>query len=384
MAAEAFTSIGTGAAANITSDTSKGIFQIIVSSVKYVIIYQKNVDKYNDKLKTLRAKRKSVQQEIDAATRNVAKIKPDVDLWCKNVDKAIEEEEKEVKDLEEKAKKKCFVGLCPNIYSRYKLSKKAEEDCGTFDELVLNCQFQGSVAHRDVPEATVERQKDFEDFESRQMVFNNIMEALKDGRTRLIGVHGKKGVGKTTLVNEIARQVQLVKSFNWVVTATVSENPDILDIQDQIAEPLGLEFTEKTQAARANRLCKRLKNEKKVLVILDDIHKRVDLKDIGIPSEDQYKRCKILLISREEDVVSNEMDAEKSFEVGALEEFESLDLFKKITGDVAETDELRPIATEIARNCAALPEVIAKVARGLRHKQAFEWKNALHELQTKC
>ncbi|KAK8593471.1 hypothetical protein V6N12_045551 [Hibiscus sabdariffa] len=49
------------------------------------------------------------------------------DVWSKILDKVFAEEEKKVKDLEVKAKDKCFVGLCPSIKSHYQLSKKAKK-----------------------------------------------------------------------------------------------------------------------------------------------------------------------------------------------------------------------------------------------------------------
>ncbi|XVF57353.1 hypothetical protein PTKIN_Ptkin06aG0198400 [Pterospermum kingtungense] len=312
-----------GAAANLTSDSAKGILQELIRHVKYVINYKKNVDKFDKKTQYLKAKRKSVQKEVDVAERNLGKINPDVELWCKAVDKAMDEALKEVIDLQDKAKSKCFIGLCPNIKSRYQLSRKAEDDSIAFDELLQQCQYFNEVAIRDVPEAMVDAPpKDFEAFESRRKVFDNIMEALKDS-IDMIGVYGKAGVGKTTLVNEVGRQLQKNKIFHWVVKATVTRSPHIEKIQDQIAETLGLNLQEKSINTRARRLCQRLKQEKTVLVILDDVWKRLELEEVGILYGDEHKGCKILMTSRDHDVLSNATDSEKSFELGVLEDFDA-------------------------------------------------------------
>ncbi|KAK8484123.1 hypothetical protein V6N12_065941 [Hibiscus sabdariffa] len=45
-----------GAAANIFSEAEKGIFHDAKRHVRYVIFYQKTVDKFDEKLKTLAAK----------------------------------------------------------------------------------------------------------------------------------------------------------------------------------------------------------------------------------------------------------------------------------------------------------------------------------------
>ncbi|XVE62924.1 hypothetical protein DITRI_Ditri06bG0158200 [Diplodiscus trichospermus] len=94
-----------GTATNIAYETATFIFQEAKHRVRYVINYMKKVEKFEEKMKSLIAKR-----EID-------------------------EESKKVKELKGKAKAKCFLGLCPNIKSRYQLSKKVEEDVTAVDDL---------------------------------------------------------------------------------------------------------------------------------------------------------------------------------------------------------------------------------------------------------
>ncbi|XP_017976589.1 PREDICTED: disease resistance protein RFL1 [Theobroma cacao] len=372
----------TGAAANVASEAAKGIFHEVKRHMRYVFICKKNVDKFEEKLKSLIAKRTSVQQEVDAANRNGEKIKADVEHWRKTVDKVINEEDKRVKDLEEKAKNKCFIGLCPNLKSRYQLSRTAEDGAATVDDLIGQCQLNG-VGYLDVPQAIVDASPNgFETFKSREKVFNDIMEAMKDATISMIGVYGMPGVGKTSLVNEVATQVQEVKLFDSVVTVTVAQTPDIQKIQENIAELLGLRLDDKSTDVRARRLHERLKKEKTVLVVLDDIWKRLDLREVGIPFGSQHKGCKILLTSRDQNVLSNEMDADKTFAIDDLDDEEAWDLFRKMAGaDSVESAELRSTAIEVAKKCARLPLAIATVARALRNKGLFVWKDALRQLQ---
>ncbi|MBA0804104.1 hypothetical protein Gohar_014256, partial [Gossypium harknessii] len=124
------------------------------------------------------------------------------------VDDMIISELNKVKGLEDEAKNKCFIGLCPNFKAFYQLSKKAEEDAGAVDELLQQGGFV-KISYRDVPQPiVVVPPKDFEDFNSRKLVVNKIMEAVKDPNVNIIGVHGMPGVGKTTLVKEVVRQVK--------------------------------------------------------------------------------------------------------------------------------------------------------------------------------
>ncbi|MBA0818166.1 hypothetical protein Gohar_021419 [Gossypium harknessii] len=138
--------------------------------------------------------------DIDAAQKNGETIYPDVNNWLMKVDDMIISEWDKVKGLEDEAKNKCFIGLCPNFKACHQLSKKAGEDAGAVDELLQQGGFD-RISYLDVPPPlVVVPPKDYEDFDSRKLMFNNIMEAVKDPNVIIIGVHGMAGVGKTTFV----------------------------------------------------------------------------------------------------------------------------------------------------------------------------------------
>jgi hypothetical protein len=59
-------------------------------------------------------------------------------------------------------------------------------------------------------------------------------------------------------------------------------------------------------------LRKRLQQEK-ILIVIDDIWKPLDLEALGIPFGDDKKGCKILLTSRFHNVLRNDMDTQKEF-----------------------------------------------------------------------
>ena len=63
---------------------------------------------------------------------------------------------------------------------------------------------------------------------------------------------------------------------------------------------LGLELKKVTIPARAGKLMQRLKKEK-ILIILDDIWREVNLEEVGIPcKDDNQKDCKLVLASRDQ------------------------------------------------------------------------------------
>ncbi|KAB1670122.1 hypothetical protein ES319_1Z197300v1 [Gossypium barbadense] len=341
----------------------------IKNHVKYLSNHQKYVETLKNRANRLKDARDGVQHSVDAAKRNGEEIEGDVDKWLSAVDKMILEQVQKMIQDEEKAKKK----------TRYKLSLKAEEEAKAVAELLEHGKFERvsyRVASQGIVVAPV---KGYEEFESRMSILNGIMEALKDDSVSVVGVHGMGGIGKTTMVKEIARKVK-GKLFDSVVIATVTQAINIEKIQNQIADFLGLKFEEQSMVGKAFRLRERLK-EKRILVVLDDIWEKLDIEEVGIPLGDEHKGCKLLLTSRELNVLLNGMDAQKNFPIGVLNEKEAWDLFKKMAGDCVESCDLKPIAMEVAKKCAGLPIAIATVAGALRNKRLFEWKNALRELE---
>ncbi|GAY66202.1 hypothetical protein CUMW_246880 [Citrus unshiu] len=189
------------------------------------------------------------------------------------------------------------------------------------------------------------------------------------------------GIGKTTLVKEVSRQAMEAKLFDMVVFSEVSQTPDIKKIQQEIAEKLGLELREEVESRRASRLFERLRNEKKILVVLDNIWKHLNLETVGIPFGEDHKGCKLLLTARDRSVLLK-MGSKDNFLINNLKDEEAGRLFKMMAGDDVENRELKSTAIDVARACGGLPIALSTVAKALRGKSLHEWKNSLRELRT--
>jgi len=75
---------------------------------------------------------------------------------------------------------------------------------------------------------------------------------------------------------------------------------------------LSLRFEETTILGRAQRLRQRIKMEKSILIILDNIWTILDLKIVGIPFGNEHNGCKLLMTTRDQEVL-HEMDVPKEF-----------------------------------------------------------------------
>ncbi|KAH9688115.1 Disease resistance protein [Citrus sinensis] len=342
--------------------------------------YTTNLQNLNTEVVKLKSERVTLEHRVDEAKRKGEEIEENVENWLATADSVIEEADKFTED-EATSNKRCFKGLCPNLKTRPRLSKEAERQKEAVVK-VLDARPVNSISYSIIPEDTLLMpNKDFEAFESRTSILNEIIDALKNPNANMLLIYGMGGIGKTTLAKEVARKAECDKLFDQVVFSEVSESRDVRKIQGEIADKLGLKFDEESESGRARRLYDRLKKEKRILVILDNIWGNLDLLDVGIPHGDDHMGCKVLFTARSEEVLSGEMESRKNFPVGFLKEDEAWSLFTKMAGDYVEGNELKEVARDVAKECAGLPVSIVTVARALRSKSIREWKDALEQLR---
>ncbi|KAL2464575.1 Disease resistance protein [Forsythia ovata] len=323
----------------------------ILRQFKYLFCYNSNIQNLRNKVKDLENKRTEVQLRVDEANRNAEVIGPSISEWL--------------------------------LKSRYLLSRKAEKKIAEVDKLQVEGTFE-RVGYRTLPVHIPNLAPHyFAGFETRRLTKNTIMEALKDKDISIIGICGMPGVGKTTMANEIAHEVKVEKLFDEVVMAVVSQNQDINKIQDQLAEMLGLRIEEKTNnIVRSGRLRERLGGDdgKRILVILDDVWEEIDFGTLGIPSPVGQKILKIMFTTRIEDVCSY-MGAQRKFKVEVLPKEEAWQLFKDTAGISDHATNVVGIAKEVADECGGLPLALVIVAKALKDRNVYAWRDALKQLQ---
>ncbi|XVF79135.1 hypothetical protein PTKIN_Ptkin14bG0195500 [Pterospermum kingtungense] len=149
--------------------------------------------------------------------------------------------------------------------------------------------------------------------------FDKIMEALKNDGVNTIGVFGMGGVGKTTLVAQVTYTAKSLQLFDRVVKVVVSQTPDIGKIQDKIEDFLKL---------KRSKQGKGVEKEEKVLIVLDDVWKELNLKEIGISFNGNCQGCKIILTTRRKQVCES-MASQVTVRLDVLDEDEAWTLFKK-------------------------------------------------------
>ncbi|XP_062026358.1 probable disease resistance protein RPP1 isoform X1 [Rosa rugosa] len=223
---------------------------------------------------------------------------------------------------------------------------------------------------------------DFEAFEATRQAMDKVMSALKDDNITVIGINGMGGVGKTTMVTYVSSQAKRDGIFDHVIMACISENPDLIKIQGILADMLGMQLKEETEIGRAGRLKDRIMRGNRVLIILDDLWKNINLSSIGIPSYNELRKCKSkLLLTTRRLSVCHVMRSQAIIPLNILSKEDSWSLFVKEVGhSFHESTRFYDIARKVARECAGLPIALITVARALRYKDMEEWEEAARRL----
>ncbi|XP_040967088.1 probable disease resistance protein At4g27220 [Gossypium hirsutum] len=344
----------------------------------YVRRFQDNVEKLLKKKRELADARKRLQHEIEEAKNRLLLIEDDVH----NLQSRADETLSDMGTLEEEIQlnKRCL-NWCPNWSWRYQLSKKAMKK---IQELLDKFGELGPVDYRDLtalPTIDFLCSKEFVVLESSKAAFNQIIEALKDENINMIGLWGMGGVGKTTLAREVGSQAQKLNLFDKVVITVVSQNPKFETIKNEIAQYIRFDMKNEQGRRSEQDLWLRLKNEPRILIILDDIWESINLKKIGIPIGDDHKGCKVLLTTRRQQVC-RAMDCQNVVQLGCLDDDEAWTLFEKKAGlDDFSDDSIRTPAKKIVKKCGGLPIAIVPLASALKGKTHHEWQAAYRRLK---
>ncbi|RWR97925.1 putative disease resistance protein [Cinnamomum micranthum f. kanehirae] len=261
-----------------------------------------------------------------------------------------------------------------------KLGKRVEDIIKEMtDQSKKRLEFDG----KELPDAPLEKvllqNVESNSLTATERTLKEILMFIEDENTKMIGVWGMGGVGKTTTMKLLNDRFEGSPAFAIVIWVTVSKAGNRRDVQNVIADRLNLSKLESDDQLKAS-VCKALK-KKKFLLLLDDVWERIDLSDVGIPPLNQVDGCKVVLTTRSLKVC-RQMKTNEDVKVETLSEDEAWNLFIRSAGDVAMTSDIKQFAEGIVKECGGLPLAINVVGSSLRNNgDVVVWRNTLRELR---
>ncbi|XVE50134.1 hypothetical protein DITRI_Ditri01bG0137200 [Diplodiscus trichospermus] len=352
----------------------------------YLRHFHGNVEKFKEQKEKLAYERARLQYEIEEADRQLLEIKDDVRGLLSKAVEILTTAESMEREIEKN--KRCF-GWCPNWWWRYRLSKKLakkERDISEHLKKMANFGQTGRVGYRPPSTTTIEfvSPKDFMVSKASKKAFSQIVEALSDENVSLIGLWGMGGSGKTTLTREIGNQAKKLNLFDKVVITTVSGKPNFHSIQDEIAKFIDFEMNSGQSRRSQQELWLRLQKEKRILIIVDDVWEKINLKEkIGIPLGEDHKGCQVLLTTRRLHVCRS-MQCQRIVRLDCLDDEEARALFEMKAGLENSNDAIKEEAAKIVQKCKGLPIAIVTLGSALKGNTNLDmWKATYRRLRTR-
>ncbi|KAK3424065.1 hypothetical protein EUGRSUZ_F00839, partial [Eucalyptus grandis] len=217
--------------------------------------------------------------------------------------------------------------------------------------------------------------------ESKETV-KKICDYLMEDEIVIIGIYGMGGVGKTAILMHIHNRVLDNPTFNDVFWVTVPQEFSIYELQDEIANIVGLDNLSKVKDVkrRACVLNGHLKKKKRSILLLDGMWVHFEVEDVGIPIE--QGGLKVVLTTRSLDVC-HKMLCQKQVKIKPLcWGDDPWNLFlEKLCFEKEITSEVEEIARSIVDECGGLPLCIIEIATHMRGvEKVHEWKGMLRKL----
>ncbi|GAB2261518.1 hypothetical protein Droror1_Dr00002515 [Drosera rotundifolia] len=205
-------------------------------------------------------------------------------------------------------------------------------------------------------------------------VVQEILDLLKDAQVSKLGLYGKGGIGKTTILRALRRHPEIQSLFDLVLWVTIPRYSCSTKIQEQISQQL----SSTAEDENANVIQEQKLNGKKFLLLLDDVRAPIDLHENELPNSGQGRSWRVVLTSRDEKLCF-EM-ADKVLELKALSRVEAWSLFQSEAGKIVDHPGIEPYARTFVEECVGLPLLITIIGRSLRvETKAQEWKLALRQ-----
>lgn len=339
----------------------------------YLVCYNRNKKELKEQLENLETTKRDVDERVEEAKGKAYTISEEVSKWLSDVENAI------IHNELSNSNPSCF-----NLIQRYQLSRKTEKKLNYILQLMNKRNRFVEVGYRaplpDTQNTIIPG--GYQVLESKTSLATQIKNALAKPEVNKVGVYGMGGVGKTYLLNEVKKLVLKGehKLFDRVIEVSVGQSNGVIQIQEQIGDALNIQLP-KSKEGRASFLRNNLaKMEPNILITLDDLWKEYDLvKEIGIPLS--KGGCKVLMTSRSQHLLTNNMHTQECFQVTSLTEQESWKFFTAIVGDEFDTIYKENIAKEVAKECGGLPLALDTIAKALKGKDIHHWKDALSKLK---
>ncbi|XVF88827.1 hypothetical protein PTKIN_Ptkin19aG0082500 [Pterospermum kingtungense] len=357
------------------------------SSKHVACIYslEENLQKLQTEKEALNRRRGHIQDRVEVAERNPRMRRTEeVEEWLTSAQTMDNEVTVILDQGYQELQNKC-VGCCPkNIISTYKIAKRIIKKIDSVSALLLKAEtFHVLSEPRPqllVPKWYLERCVGLESTVER------VWTSIEDENVRIIGLCGKGGVGKTTLLKKISNEfLERSHDFDVIWVAVPREEGYMGKVQEVIRKKLRIsdvEWNECSDEDEKGALIFNVLNGKKFVLMLDNVWEQFDLEGRFLSRNDHQNQSKVIFTARSLSLFFD-MEAQVTIEVQCLPPEQALSLFRMTVGEsILNSDpDIPELANTLARRCGGLPLALLTVARAMAcRKNLSEWRHTVQLL----
>ncbi|THU74652.1 hypothetical protein C4D60_Mb04t35650 [Musa balbisiana] len=339
-------------------------------------------------LSDLRATEQKVKDKVEEEEAHQWICNPDVRRWQKKVEEILRECDAD-QEHEEPKRCACLCGCDMDLLHRHRVARKVVQNLQDVNKLKSDGDAFTPPFTHEPPREPVEELPFETQTIGMELALSQLLSRFDDAEKSIIGVHGLGGMGKTTLLKTLNNELkENTRDYHVVIMIEVanSETLNVVDMQKIIANRLGLPWNESETERERSTFLRRALRRKKFVVLLDDVWKKFQLADVGIPTPSSDNGCKLIVASRSNQVCV-EMGDKEPMEMPCLNENESLRLFRsnlmaEVSAAIDHDSDMRESAMDIIQSCGGLPLALNVVGCALAcSMDAVEWKQAARAMR---
>ncbi|XP_022738606.1 probable disease resistance protein At1g12280 isoform X2 [Durio zibethinus] len=361
--------------AGVVSQAGGDITDYAKSKVCISQSMERNYEMMRNEVARLQALRDDYEREVKK--HKMKTTTSSYDFWLRSVNKTLhnaKELEHQFEEDHEKLSSR-FIHMRQRSNYNGKLVKMLEE----IQKLVEGGKFLGGfLVDKPIEPVLKMNAPEIKGFNSLQRPLEQVLELLRNDKLKGIGIWGTLGVGKTTIMQNLNNHDEVAKMFDIVIWANVSSERSEEKLQEDIARRLKLKMKGIVHPEDIARTISEELNDKKYLLLLDEVMDSIELEDIGIPVNNNGS--KVVLTTEYRHVCS--LMADRLIEVRPLSPDEAWKMFQQMIIDVVDLPDIEPVAQLVAKECARLPLLIKTVAGAFKLKDSVsEWRKGLKDLR---
>ena len=213
-----------------------------------------------------------------------------------------------------------------------------------------------------------------------------ILSDIESNDAHMIGIYGPGGIGKTTITKEIFNRIcGRFEGFCYLenVREKSGTNDGVIELQEELLfDILGDKNLKVGNKSRGINMIKERLSIMRILLVLDDVDKRVQIENLLGGCDWFATRSKIVITTRDKHLVATLRKCFSTHEVKELNQGEALELFSRHAFQSKEPiEDYSELANQVIQYAKGLPLALVVMGANLSGRTKLEWKSAIDKYE---